>query len=54
LFTPDRRRLLVLLQGERAVRVWHLDRLDERLAELGLAAGLTTHFSRHTSEQNSP
>jgi WD40 repeat protein len=40
LFTPDHRRLLVRLQGERAVRVWHLDRLDERLGELGLGAGL--------------
>jgi WD40 repeat protein len=33
--TPDGRRLLVQQHQERAVRVWHLDRLDERLAELG-------------------
>jgi WD40 repeat protein len=32
-FTPDRRRLLVLLHQERAVRVWHLDRLEGRLEE---------------------
>jgi WD40 repeat protein len=49
-FTPDGRRLLVLLQQERAVRVWHLDRLDERLAERGLAAGLLESTSRPSSQ----
>ncbi|MFO0845490.1 MAG: WD40 repeat domain-containing protein [Gemmataceae bacterium] len=36
----DGRRLAVLLAGERGVRVWHLDRLRQRLVELGLGAGL--------------
>jgi WD40 repeat protein len=35
-FTPNGERLLVLLHKERAVRVWHLDRLHRRLADLGL------------------
>jgi WD40 repeat protein len=39
-FHADGVRLFVLLDGERAVRVWHLDRLRERLAELNLGAGL--------------
>ena len=39
-FHPDGVRLFVLLDRERAVRVWHLDRLRDRLAELGLANGL--------------
>jgi hypothetical protein len=39
-FPPDGLRLYVLLDHERAVRVWHLDRLRERLTTLGLAAGL--------------
>ncbi len=38
-FTPDGRKLLVLLRDERAVRVWHLDRMEERLAALGLGRG---------------
>ena len=44
-FTPDCRRLLVLLQNERALRLWHLDRLDARLAELGLRSGLPSFLS---------
>jgi hypothetical protein len=39
-FHPDGVRLFVLLDGERAVRVWHLDRLRSRLTELKLGAGL--------------
>jgi serine/threonine protein kinase/WD40 repeat protein len=34
--TPDGRRLAVVLAGERAVRVWHLDRLEGQLRKLGL------------------
>jgi WD40 repeat protein len=33
--------LTVLIDGERAVRRWRLDRLGVALADLGLAAGLT-------------
>jgi WD40 repeat protein len=39
-FHPDGVRLFVLLNGEKAVRVWHLDRLGSKMAELGLADGL--------------
>jgi WD40 repeat protein len=39
-FHPDGVRLFVLLEGERAVRVWHLDRLGERVGGLGLATEL--------------
>ncbi len=39
-FHPDGVRLYVLLEGERALRVWHLDRLRDRLTETGLGAGL--------------
>jgi WD40 repeat protein len=35
-FHPDGRRLAVLVRGEHAVRVWHLDRLRERLAAMQL------------------
>jgi WD40 repeat protein len=37
---PDGVRLFVLLEGESAVRVWHLDRLRSRLTEVGFASGL--------------
>jgi WD40 repeat protein len=39
-FHPDGVRLFVLLERERAVRVWHLDGLRTRLEALGLAGGL--------------
>jgi WD40 repeat protein len=39
-FHPDGARLFVLVEGERAVHVWHLDQLFDRLAELGLGADL--------------
>jgi WD40 repeat protein len=39
-FHADGVRLFVLIDGERAVRVWHLDRLRARLDELGLGADL--------------
>jgi WD40 repeat protein len=39
-FHPDGVRLYVLLEGERAVRIWHLDRLRDRLTETGLGADL--------------
>lgn len=35
-FFPDGKQLAVLVQRETAVRVWHLDRLRARLAEMGL------------------
>jgi WD40 repeat protein len=35
-FHPGGQRLAVLVQGERAVRVWHLERLRERVGQLGL------------------
>jgi hypothetical protein len=35
-FSPDGRVLGMLVQNERAVRLWHLDRLRSRLAALGL------------------
>ncbi|WP_435010851.1 WD40 repeat domain-containing serine/threonine protein kinase [Tundrisphaera lichenicola] len=35
-FGPGGKTLVVLVDGERAVRVWHLDRLRERLAPMGL------------------
>jgi WD40 repeat protein len=35
-FHPEGRRLAVLVQGEKAIRVWHLDRLRDRLNQLGL------------------
>jgi WD40 repeat protein len=34
--TADGRCLALVLAGERAVRVWHLDRLQQRLRELGM------------------
>jgi WD40 repeat protein len=34
--TPDGKQLLVLLRGERAVRVWDLERLEQRFDELGI------------------
>jgi WD40 repeat protein len=39
-FHPEGARLFVLLDGERVVRVWHLDRLRERLIALRLGGGL--------------
>jgi WD40 repeat protein len=39
-FHPDGVRLFVLLDGERGVRVWHLDRLRARLDEINLGSGL--------------
>jgi hypothetical protein len=39
-FHRDGVRLFVLLDRERAVRVWHLDRLRARLSALGLGVGL--------------
>src|SRR5262249_2464799 len=39
-FHPDGVRLFVLLERERAVRVWHLDRLRQQLSGLGLGKGL--------------
>ena len=33
---PDGRTLGMLIQGEHAVRLWDLDRMRSRLAELGL------------------
>jgi formylglycine-generating enzyme required for sulfatase activity/WD40 repeat protein len=39
-FHPDAVRLFVLLEGERAVRVWHLDQVIARLKEMGLGADL--------------
>src|SRR5262249_49244619 len=38
-FHPDGDRLAVVVQGERAARVWHLGLLRRRLAEMGLAGG---------------
>src|SRR5262249_3797022 len=35
--SPDQTKLAVLVEPERAVRLWHLDRLKARLAEMGLA-----------------
>jgi WD40 repeat protein len=35
-FTPDGKQLAVLVQNERAVRMWHLDRLNASLKEMGL------------------
>ena len=35
-FSPDGRKLALLVHDERAVRLWHLDRLRTRLARLGL------------------
>jgi WD40 repeat protein len=34
--SPDGTRLAVLVQNERGVRIWHLDRLRTRLGEIGL------------------
>jgi WD40 repeat protein len=39
-FAPDGVRLAVVCEGERAVRIWHLDRLRDRLSALGLAEPL--------------
>jgi hypothetical protein len=35
-FTADGKKLAVLVQNERAVRLWDLDRLHTRLKEMGL------------------
>jgi hypothetical protein len=35
-FHPDGKKLGVLVYNDRAVRIWHIDRLRERLARLGL------------------
>ena len=35
-FSHDARKLAVLIDGETAVRIWHLDRLRQQLAELSL------------------
>jgi WD40 repeat protein len=35
-FSPDGSRLAMLVQGERTVRIWHMDRLRDRLARMGL------------------
>jgi WD40 repeat protein len=35
-FTPDGKSLAMLIQDEYAVRIWRLDRLQQRLGELGL------------------
>ena len=39
-FHPDGVRLFVLLDRDRAIRVWHLDRLRSRPESLGLGTGL--------------
>jgi len=39
-FHPDGARLFVVLDRDRAVRVWHLDHLFARLTEMGLGADL--------------
>jgi WD40 repeat protein len=36
-FTPDGKQLAVLVQNERAVRIWHLDRLNASLKKMDLA-----------------
>lgn len=38
---PDGRRLIVLVDGERGLRVWHLDRLITRFVDLDMARGST-------------
>jgi WD40 repeat protein len=43
---PDGVRLFVLLDQERAVRLWHLDRLWSQLNEMDLGAGLDKFTSR--------
>jgi WD40 repeat protein len=35
-FSPDERKLFVLVRNEAAVRIWHLDRLRARLAQMDL------------------
>ncbi len=35
-FSHDGRKLAVLIKGERAVRIWHLDQLKRHLAQMGL------------------
>src|SRR5262249_42896523 len=35
-FHPNGDKLAVLVQGERVLRVWHLDRLRKRLGSMGL------------------
>jgi WD40 repeat protein len=35
-FSPDGTKLAVLVHNERSVRLWHLDRLRERLGQMGL------------------
>jgi hypothetical protein len=42
-------RLLILLENESALRVWHLDRLEKRLRELGLGKGVE-FFSKTPSK----
>jgi hypothetical protein len=36
-FPPDGKRLEVLVQDERAVRVWNLDKLRDELERIGLS-----------------
>jgi eukaryotic-like serine/threonine-protein kinase len=38
--TPDGRQLLLLVEGERGIRCWHLDALAQEFAELGMDVGL--------------
>jgi hypothetical protein len=49
-FTPDGNRLLGLLGQERAVRLWDLGRLEERLAEAGLGTELLPAASLPAAE----
>jgi hypothetical protein len=49
-FTPDGRRLLGPLGQERAVRLWDLGRLEERLAEAGLETELLPATSLPVAE----
>jgi serine/threonine protein kinase/WD40 repeat protein len=42
--SPDGARLALVIHGERGVRLWHLDRLRDRLADLGLGSGLPGEF----------
>ncbi len=39
-FTPDGSTLLYLIENETAIRLWHLDQIHERIAELNLPTGL--------------
>jgi WD40 repeat protein len=35
-FSHDGRKLAILVEGERAIRIWHLDRLRDHLGQMGL------------------